>query len=296
MRAFVRLLAFTVLSALSVIPAALADTMTINGVERSYLLAGARSPGHSPLVIVLHGQGGTGRQMMNYTRWDELAAQEKFVAVFPDAVGGNWQLTREPNADIDFIAKLIAKLGKENGVDLKRVYLTGLSRGGAFSFILACERVNLFAAVAPIIVSVSSYMLKSCVDRDAIPVALMNGTADPRIPYNGGIFHGIDGPVPVVSTDELVRHWRERNGCLAVNWGETTLPDLDPKDGSRVTRIASRCDPDQEVTLFRIDGGGHQLPSRPGSSPPAVTAKLGPQNHDIDGAQTIWAFFKPHRQ
>jgi len=48
--------------------------------------------------------------------------------------------------------------------------------------------------------------------------------------------------------------------------------------------------------LYRVDRGGHRMP---GSFPDArfvrvVDAILGPQNRDIDGAETIWAFFKTH--
>jgi poly(3-hydroxybutyrate) depolymerase len=43
-----------------------------------------------------------------------------------------------------------------------------------------------------------------------------------------------------------------------------------------------------------INNGGHRMP---GSFPDArfmraVNLTLGPQNHDIDGAETIWDFFR----
>jgi len=50
----------------------------------------------------------------------------------------------------------------------------------------------------------------------------------------------------------------------------------------------------RDVVLYRINNGGHRMP---GAFPDArfprfVNALLGPQNRDIDGAETIWAFFR----
>jgi polyhydroxybutyrate depolymerase len=61
-----------------------------------------------------------------------------------------------------------------------------------------------------------------------------------------------------------------------------------------VTRISSRCPPGRDVVLYRVNNGGHRMP---GSFPDArfprvVNLLLGPQNHDIDGAEAIWAFFR----
>jgi polyhydroxybutyrate depolymerase len=72
------------------------------------------------------------------------------------------------------------------------------------------------------------------------------------------------------------------------------LDDRDKSDQSTVTRISARCPPGRDVVLYRINGGGHRMP---GSFPDArfprmVNAFLGPQNRDIDGAETIWAFFR----
>ncbi|HSD87426.1 MAG TPA: hypothetical protein VLB44_07920, partial [Kofleriaceae bacterium] len=43
-------------------------------------------PAHRPLVIVLHGNGGTGHQIRKFTHFDELAAKNGFVVAYPDAI------------------------------------------------------------------------------------------------------------------------------------------------------------------------------------------------------------------
>src|SRR5580704_9910390 len=39
-----------------------------------------------PVVIMLHGAGGTAQQAMEQTGWDRKADHEEFIAVFPDGV------------------------------------------------------------------------------------------------------------------------------------------------------------------------------------------------------------------
>jgi polyhydroxybutyrate depolymerase len=64
-----------------------------------------------------------------------------------------------------------------------------------------------------------------------------------------------------------------------------------------VTRISSRCPTGHDVVLYRINHGGHRMPGfSPEARLPGVAAKMrGPQNGDIDGTETIWAFFSQFR-
>jgi polyhydroxybutyrate depolymerase len=123
---------------------------------------------------------------------------------------------------------------------------------------------------------------------------MMNGTADPLIAYGGGRGTSRYAVPNVVSTAATIAFWRNNNGCAAGDRQSTKLPDRDKDDSSTVTRVDSDCPDGHDVVLYRVDGGGHRMP---GSFPDArfvrvVDALLGPQNHDIDGAETIWAFFK----
>ncbi|MBV9457059.1 MAG: polyhydroxybutyrate depolymerase, partial [Bradyrhizobium sp.] len=65
-------------------------------------------------------------------------------------------------------------------------------------------------------------------------------------------------------------------------------------DQSTVTKITSKCPAGSDVVLYRINDGGHRMPgSLPDTRfPRMVNYMLGPQNHDIDAAEVIWAFFK----
>ena len=74
----------------------------------------------------------------------------------------------------------------------------------------------------------------------------------------------------------------------------TDLGDARPADQSTVTRIDSRCPAGRDVVLYRVNGGGHRMPGifSDARFPRVAAAFLGPQNRDIDGAETIWTFFR----
>jgi polyhydroxybutyrate depolymerase len=74
----------------------------------------------------------------------------------------------------------------------------------------------------------------------------------------------------------------------------SNLNDRDRNDQSTVTRIESRCPPGRDVVLYRINAGGRRMPGAFADArfPRLVNAFLGPQNRDIDGAATIWEFFR----
>jgi polyhydroxybutyrate depolymerase len=82
----------TCLGIASATPAAWAQsdrvTFVHNGEDRHYFITLpdliAAPPGGVPLVLVLHGAGGNGPNVMAMTGFDEKAEEEGFIAVFPE--------------------------------------------------------------------------------------------------------------------------------------------------------------------------------------------------------------------
>ncbi len=269
----------------------------IGGVTRTFSaqLAELRP---APLVIVLHGNLQTGADMATRTAWPQVARREHFSVAFPDGLNRAWadlrkhHMARTPPAgtdDVGFIAALIDKLVEDGVADPRRVYVTGISNGGAMAMRLVCERADLFAAAAPVIINLSGEQAAACHPSRPVPLLLMNGTADPLIPYEGG--RGTDG---FWSTEKTLAFWRHLNGCESGDGSNADLDDRDRNDQSTVTRVSSACPAGRDVLLYRINGGGHRMPGRFPDSflARAVNLLLGPQNHDIDGAEMIWDFFR----
>lgn len=284
-----------------------ADTVDVDGVKRSYTAQlPAKKP--APLVVVLHGKTQRGADMAARTAWPQVAKREGFAVVFPDGLNHAWadartkagpELRGPPPGtdDVSFIAKLVEKLVANGTADPRRVYVAGISNGGAMAMTLLCARADLFAAGASVIMNLTDEAAVTCHPSRPLPMLLMNGTADPLIPYEGGrgaSYFATDG---FWSTEETLAFWRKLNGCEAGDADVTDLPDKTPDDQSTVTRITSRCPAGHDVVLYRINNGGHRMPGfAPDARFPKIAARLlGPQNGDIDGAETIWAFFSQFR-
>lgn len=299
----IRFLAWSLAIGLTAASAA-AETINVGGVTRSFITQFPEAK-PAPLVIVLHGNTQTGADMATRTAWPAVAKRERFGVIFPDGLDHAWADLR-PNSkragrappkgtdDVAFVASLIEKYAAEGSADPKRIYVTGLSNGGAMTMTLVCARANLFAAAASVTMNLTDESAGACHPQRPVPMLVMNGTADPLIPYEGGkgaSRYAVDG---FWSAAKTLAFWRRVNGCEAQDAASTDLDDRDSADQSTVTRISSRCPPGRDVLLYRVNGGGHRMPG--GSSdarfPRIATALLGPQNHDIDGAETIWAFFK----
>lgn len=290
-------------AALATATAASADTIDVNGVKRSYSAQlPAKKP--APLVIVLHGKTQRGADMVARTAWPQVAKREGLAVVFPDGLNNAWAdartkagpALRGPPAgtdDIAFIARLVEKLVADGTADARRVYVAGVSNGGAMAMTLICARADLFAAGASVIMNLTEEAAVTCHPSRPLPMLIMNGTADPLVPYEGGrgsSYYAADG---FWSTAETLAFWRNLNGCETGDAAVTDLPNGAPADQTTVTRISSRCPGGHDVVLYRVNHGGHRMPGfSPDARFPKIAASLlGPQNGDIDGAETIWTFF-----
>jgi len=283
---------------------ALAETISIGNTERTYS-AQVPDTKPAPLVLVLHGNTQQGTDMQTRSSWPQVAQRERFIAIFPDGLNRAWAdlrgdteragRTAPPDTDdVAFLTALVSKYVKDGAADPKRIYVTGVSNGGAMTMTLACKQPQMFAAAAAVIMNFTAAMADACKPERPIAVLLMNGTADPLVAYEGGKGTSRYGLPNVWSTAQTIGFWRKVNGCETGDGPASQLQDSDPSDASTVSRIDSRCPQGQDVLLYRVNGGGHRMPGR---NPDAkarrmVDAILGPQNHDIDGPEVIWAFFK----
>ena len=280
-------------------------SMTYKGRTRTYQLH--IPPLHDkrtnlPLVIVLHGGGGTGKNMKRYlTRGglDALADEEGFVVIYPDGVERHWndgrdldryRAHREDVDDVGFISKLIDHHVATLRIDPRRIYVTGISNGGLMSYRLACQLTEKITAIAAVTASLTEKLVATCRPSESVSVLIMNGTEDPLVPWDGGDIHlGRRTFGRVLSTRDTVSFWVERNGCssaaaLVEAWDEKR------EDGTRVRReVYGGCDNGVEVMLYIIEGGGHTWPGGYQYLPEWV---IGKTSLEMNANDRIWRFFK----
>ena len=246
-----------------------------DGIERSFLLYRGDSALESekrPVIIALHGGGGTPRNFMRITEggFNKLADHEGYLIVYPEGVKKYWNEGRKKPLsyshrndvdDVGFIEALIESLKTEFSIDESRIFLTGRANGGLMAFRLACEMPGTFRAIAVVNASLPNDVLPACDLKTDTSVLLMNGTKDPIMPYQGGTIRDKRGNLgEVLSTKETIMHWLEINGCPA-HAKKKILTDLDPRDRTTITTYNyAGCPDNLQVLLYEIRGGGHTWP------------------------------------
>lgn len=295
-------------------PAAFAGTLVTDqplihdGVERSfhYFVPGDPPPGPLPLVLALHGGGGSADQIAGLTGgaapWAvlmEVAEREGFLVVYPDGVDQQWNDCRgdsPPTGDADdvgFLGAVIDWAVANLDADPARLFATGVSNGGMMTLRLGHELGQRLAAIAPVVANRAAD--DECLaPTGPLPILVIDGTADPIVPWGGGEI-GVDRGT-VLSVRDTVLYWALVDGCSGPASFEE-LPDPDAGDESRIT-VASvtACAEGAEVRLYAVIGGGHSLPSSTERYSFLYELIVGKQNHDVEGAEEIWSFFSGHRR
>lgn len=137
--------------------------LQVDGVTREaiiYAPASAKKEA-APLVFVWHGHGGTSRNAARSFAIDQYWPDA--ISVYPQGLKtpgrltdfegekSGWQARAgdQGDRDLKFFDALLARLKEDYRVDAKRIYCTGHSNGGGFTYLLWSARGDVFAAVAP---------------------------------------------------------------------------------------------------------------------------------------------------
>src|ERR1700730_6916039 len=261
--------------------ARLAECIAVDGVARSF---SAQFPDTrpAPLVIVLHGNTQTGADMSTRSSWPQSAKHDDLGVVYPDGLTRAWadlrpDATRALRAppkgtdDVAFIVRLIEKYIADGSADPKRIYITGVTTGGARTMTLACVRADLFAAAASVIINFTDELANACHPSRPVPMLMITGPADPLVPYLGGRGTSRFAVSGFWSTERTLAFWRRVNGCEEQDAAAADLEDRDSTDHSTVTQISSNCPPARDVVLYRVNDGGHRMP---GNSPDARLPRM----------------------
>ncbi len=283
-------------------------------VERSIVIEGRTRTWHLkvptasregrplPLVLALHGGGGTGARLHELAGLDATADKYGFFLAYPDGVDKNWNDGRadphttahqEEVPDVAFIAKIIDEMSHTYLVDRERVFALGISNGAMMSSRLACELSDRIAGVALVAGTMPRSIQNVCAPKRPVSFLLMFGTEDPIVPYAGGEvrIRNMRARGMVISAEGTVAEWVRHDGCEGAA-EESSFPDTNPTDGSTVhVQGWTRCKEGAAVEFYRIKGGGHTWP---GGWQYMNEKWIGTTNRDIDAREEIWRFFATH--
>ena len=100
-----------------------------------------------PMIIALHGGHGRGDDYL--LTWLRPAKSIGYIVLSPKSLGNTWSLM-QPSVDIRSILTMVEELLDEYTIDTGRLFASGLSDGGTFSYAIGLHCPKLFAGIAPI--------------------------------------------------------------------------------------------------------------------------------------------------
>ncbi len=143
-----------------------------------------------PLIISCHGMNQDYQYQKEQTQWPSLADTANFVVVYPVGIAGaawgldfqtGWDL--DGMSDVNFMLDIISEMKQQYNIDETRVYLSGFSLGGAFTYYMMNKAADRIAAFGPI----SGYNLMNANTSTSrpVPICHVHGDADGTMAYSG---------------------------------------------------------------------------------------------------------------
>ena len=265
-----------------------------NGVTREYILYIPEDlPEDSALVIGMHGYTSSPWTFKDNFGWDKVADENKFIMCYPQGANevyndySHWnaRLTLSTVDDVGFISELALHLAEEYKLDKDTIFATGFSNGGYMAYTLACERPDVFRAVASVSGLMSGYTWQSYNPYDLeadkwlelspstpVPVCHIHGTGDLIVPIDGSVYLPAFAGGP--SAEKMVRFWAGINNCSEVEVVQVSK-------NVEATRYINP-DSNSQVWYYEYDGWNHYWPSED---------YIVDKPSEINAQEIIWEFF-----
>jgi feruloyl esterase len=227
------------------------------------------------LVVVLHGCTQTAGGYDSGTGWSTLAERLGFALLLPEQKRANnpntcftWftaEDTTRGRGEALSIRQMIAHMEAEHGIDRSRIYVTGLSAGGAMASVMLATYPEVFAGGA--IVAGLPYGCAASVQEafDAMfqatprPARAWGDLVRAASPHAGpwpkvSVWHGsADATVKPANADAIVEQWADVHGLGAAPLLEATT------DGQR-RRVWRNAAGESVLESYTIAGMAHGTP------------------------------------
>ncbi len=277
------------------------------GQVRMYQYVPPGLPPGAPLVVALHGCDQDARKYSGATGWNSLADRHQFAVLYPETGISNnplkcWNWFRPEDqvrdgGEILSIKQMVDAMITTHHLDRKRVFVTGLSAGGAMTNVLLATYPDVFAGGAPM-----AGVAYGCASNAMAAVGCMNGsrTLSDRQLLDAARrgYAGYSGPYPVVSiwqgmadvivsplnADEVALQWRQAHGAASHPAVTETI------QGSRRIVYEDR-DGKGVVEVWKIEGMGHGVSVDPDGTGGEAGGASGAYAIDRD----IWSSYQAAR-
>lgn len=198
----------------------------------------ANLPAKSPLLLSLHGMDQDPNYQQQNTHWENVADTAGFVVVYPR--GGTGMSTWDISGDKDtkWVTEIIDQMAKEYDIDTRRVYLSGFSMGGMFTYHSMSKIADKIAAFAPC--SGTNVMGASKAQRP-VPIFHPHGTNDDVLQYN--------------QVEGFIKNYRDQFNCPAQAEVTSNYPNSENPNATLYTW--GPCDGGVTIKHLKLQGRGH---------------------------------------
>ena len=275
-----------------VVAGTVGDTEYANNYKYDLFVPSGYTGEATPLVVNFHGLGSNGPQQSAYTAYPVLAEEENFIVVHPtgltSAQGLNsWELPQFDELgrdDVAFTRALLEDVKKWVCVDTDRIYSTGMSNGGFFSAVVACELSDVFAATFSV---AGMTHAPGCVPAQPIAMGLIHGTADAVVAYSGGgstLLSQLEEGTEEYAVAEafFLQSMPDEIAEFAADFGCNESTESAVSADLLLRRFGGCDDENVEVVFYTVQEGQHVWPGAPGSESSTTT--------DFDATRDGWAF------
>ena len=221
------------------LPSSAQEKLKVGGTEREYKIYVPNDLGAKrPLLISCHGMNQDAAYQMGMLDIQSVADTAKFVTVFPEGISKSWDITG--NRDINFMLAIIDEMVEKYDIDRGRVYLSGFSMGGMFTYHAMNKIADRIAAFAPI----SGYPMGGATASPnvrPIPIIHTHGTSDDVVTF--------------ANVQKNLNVWIKHNGCP-----ETAEVTKRYRNAAHITRhVWGPGNDDVEVVLMEMANKGHWI-------------------------------------